>query len=103
VPAKVDWIGSEFIKTRLAHGYCSRHVAAGACLYANICETCDNFVPGPTHPPVPRDQLADIRQLRADAQQRGWAGEVQRHGRVIDALEAHYHRLEDRPAPVTSS
>lgn len=103
VPAKVDWIASEFIKTRLAHGYCSRHLAAGACPYANICETCDNFAPGPEHLPVLRDQLADIRQLRADAQQRGWAGEVQRHGRVIDALEAHYHRLEDRPTPVTSS
>ena len=29
VPAKVDWIASEFLKTRVAHGYCSRHLAAG--------------------------------------------------------------------------
>jgi hypothetical protein len=48
VPAKVDWIASEFLKTRVAHGYCSRHLAAGACPYANICETCDNFVPAPS-------------------------------------------------------
>ena len=46
VPAKVDWIASEFLKTRVAHGYCSRHLAAGACAYSNICETCDNFIPG---------------------------------------------------------
>jgi integrase len=99
VPAKVDWIASEFLKTRLAHGYCSRHLTAGACPYANICETCDNFVPGPEHLPILRDQLADIRQLHADAQQRGWTDETKRHSRVIDALETHCHRLETRPAP----
>ncbi len=99
MPAKVDWIASEFLKTRLAHGYCSRHLAAGACPYANICETCNNFVPGSEHLPVLRDQLADIRQLRADAQQRGWTDETKRHSHVIDALETHCHRLETRPAP----
>ena len=95
VPAKVDWIASEFLKTRVAHGYCSRHLAAGACPYANICETCDNFVPGPEHLPALRDQLSDLRQLRADAEQRGWDGEIKRHGRVISALEHHCSRLEN--------
>jgi integrase len=97
VPAKVDWIASEFLKTRLAHGYCSRHLAAGACPYANICETCDNFVPGPEHLPALRDQLSDIRQLRADAGQRGWTGEIKRHDRVISSLESHCRRLENTP------
>lgn len=97
VPAKVDWIASEFLKTRVAHGYCSRHLAAGACPYANICETCDNFVPGPEHLPALRDQLADLRQLRADAGQRGWDSEARRHGRVIGALEHHCSRLENAP------
>ena len=31
VPDKVAWLNSEMIKTRLAHGYCSRHESAGAC------------------------------------------------------------------------
>jgi integrase len=97
VPAKVDWIASEFLKTRVAHGYCSRHLAAGSCPYANICETCDNFVPGPEHLPVLHDQLSDLHQLRADAEQRGWDGEVKRHGRVITALEHHCSRLENAP------
>src|SRR5947209_14646956 len=39
VPAKVEWIASEFLKTRLTGGYCSRHLAADACPYANVCET----------------------------------------------------------------
>ncbi|HET8683565.1 MAG TPA: hypothetical protein VFM54_17115 [Micromonosporaceae bacterium] len=99
VPAKVDWMAAEFLKTRLAHGYCSRHLTAGACPYANICETCDNFVPGPEHLPILHDQLADIRQLHADAQQRGWIDESKRHSRIIDALETHCHRLETQPAP----
>ena len=56
--------------------------------YANICETRDNFVPGPEHLPVLHDQLSDLRQLRADAERRG---------RVISALENHCSRLENTP------
>ena len=93
-PAKVNWIASEFLKTRVAHGYCSRHLAAGACPSANICETYDNFVPGPEHLPVLRNQLSDLRHLRADTEQRGWDGEVKRHPRVISELEHHCSRLE---------
>ena len=49
---KVEWIASEFLKTRLTGGYCSRHLAAEACPYANVCETCDNFAPGPEFAPA---------------------------------------------------
>ncbi|MGH2652300.1 MAG: tyrosine-type recombinase/integrase, partial [Actinomycetota bacterium] len=65
VPPKVDWIASEFLKTRVAHGYCSRHLAAGPCPYANVCETCDNFTPAPEFVSAIHGQLADIHQLRA--------------------------------------
>ncbi|MDQ3461869.1 MAG: tyrosine-type recombinase/integrase [Actinomycetota bacterium] len=34
VPEGVEWLHAEMIKTRVAHGYCSRHPAAGACPYA---------------------------------------------------------------------
>lgn len=56
VPDRVQWLHSEMLKTRLAHGFCTRAQAAGACAYANICEQCDNFVPDPAadlerHPP----------------------------------------------------
>ena len=102
MPAKIDWIASEFLKTRVAHGYCSRHLAAGACPYANICETCDNFVPAPEHLPLMRDQLSDIRQLRADAEQRRWTDEIKRHDRVINALEHHCSSLENAPTTTRS-
>lgn len=93
VPTKIEWIASEFLKTRVAHGYCSRHLAAGACPYANICETCDNFTPDPEHAATIEDQLADIRLLRIDAEQRGWTDETQRHTRVIGTLESHLRHL----------
>ena len=69
----------------------------------NICETCDNFVPGPEFMPALSSQLEDTRELQADALRRGWTSEVARHGRVIEALEHHLARLENtlerEPAP----
>jgi site-specific recombinase XerD len=92
-PAKVEWLASEFLKTRVAHGYCSLHLAGEACPYANICEQCDNFMPAPEFIPALQAQLADIIQLRNDAERRGWASEVERHSRVIARLEQHLTRL----------
>jgi len=98
VPAKVEWIASEFLKTRLTGGYCSRHLVAEACPYANVCETCDNFVPGHEFAPALRAQLDDVRALKEDAERRGWTDEAARHQRVITALDGHLVRL-DKQAP----
>jgi hypothetical protein len=67
VPSRIDWLATEMLKTRLAHGYSSRERAAGPCPYANICEQCDNFVAGAEFEPVLRNQLADVVALRDDA------------------------------------
>lgn len=96
IPHDVDWLHSEMLKTRVAHGYCSRDLAAEACAYANICETCANFTTTSEFTPVITAQLDDIRTLHDDANQRGWASEAARHGRVIDSLEHHLHQLELR-------
>jgi len=93
IPDRIEWLHSEMLKTRVAHGYCSRPQAAGACPYANICEQCDNFVPAPDAVQVLSAQLDDVRALRADAQARGWDDEVARHDRVGDALQTHLNRL----------
>lgn len=47
VPDRVSWLAAEMLKTRVAHGYCARELAADACPYANVCETCPNFVTTP--------------------------------------------------------
>ena len=97
VPAKIDWLHSEMLKTRLAHGFCSRDPIAGACGYANICEQCDNFVPDPDRTDVLTEQLADVTALRDDAQQRDWIDEAARHDRVVTTLERHLRRIDRRP------
>ena len=93
-PSGVDWLASEFVKTRLGTGTCSRHLAAGPCAYANVCETCDNFAPSPDAISVLRTQLGDVEVLRTDAASRGWEAEVARHDRVATALAAHLAALE---------
>jgi len=94
VPGRDAWLRSEMLKTRVAHGYCSRDLVAEACPYANICETCPSYTSAPEFLPAIEAQLTDVRTLRDDAQERGWDSEVGRHDRVIDSLENHVHRLE---------
>lgn len=91
---KVEWLASEMLKTRLAHGYCTRELVAEACPYANVCENCANFVTAPEFAPVLESQLADERRLREDALSKGWTSEVVRHERVIESLEGHLRRLQ---------
>lgn len=98
VPDRIEWLHSEMIKTRVAHGYCSRHLAAGPCPYSNICEQCDNFTPGHEFQPALADQLADVLVLRDDADQRGWADDTARHNNVIASLERHLRTLKRRAA-----
>ena len=86
LPDKVDWLRSEMLKTRVAHGYCSRHLAADACPYANICETCDNYIPAPEFAPALTDQLADIQDPPEPTPSNA-AGPAKpaRHDRVVES------------------
>lgn len=93
VPDKVAWLNSEMIKTRVAHGYCSRHESAGACSYANICENCANFTTGPEFTDALAEQLDDVQALTADAEQRGWDGEAARHATTAAALTSHLRQV----------
>jgi hypothetical protein len=97
IPDRVAWLNSEMLKTRVAHGYCSRDLVAEACSYANICETCPSYTTAPKFTPAITGQLADIQTLRDDAKARGWTSEVARHQRVIDSLERHLRRLQPPP------
>jgi len=93
IPGRVEWLRAEMLKTRVAHGYCSRQIAADACPDANICEQCDNYVTATEFIPQLQAQLADITTLRDDAAERGWHTEVARHSRVIASIQAHLQRL----------
>ena len=97
VPDKVTWLRAEMLKTRVAHGYCSRDPAAEACPYANICENCDNYVPSAEFAPVLQAQLADVEALHDDAAERGWDSETARHARVAASLAAHLRNIDPQP------
>jgi hypothetical protein len=98
VPERVGWLHSEMLKTRVAHGYCSRELVAEACPYANICEQCENFVTSPEFGPALEAQLLDVAALRDDASARGWDSEAARHERVIASIEGHLRRLKNSAA-----
>ena len=93
VPGRVEWLRAEMLKTRVAHGYRSRQLAAEACPYANICEQCDNYVTAPEFVPQFQAQLADITALHDAAAARGWHTEVARHSRVIASIQGHLKLL----------
>ncbi len=93
IPDRVTWLHQEMLKTRLAHGLCTRDPAAGPCPYANICEQCDNFQPAPEFADTIASQLDDIRLLRDDANRRGWHHEAARHDRVANELQRHLQQL----------
>ena len=102
VPDRIEWLASEMLKTRVAHGYCSRDLVAEACSYANICETCPNYTTTPDFEPAIKAQLDDIHALRDDANDRGWTSETARHDRVITSLEAHLRRINNTPPADTA-
>jgi len=103
VPDRVQWLRGEMLKTRVAHGYCSRNLVAEACSYANICEQCDNFTTSVEFVPALQAQLADVTTLREDAEARGWNTEVARHARVIDSLTRQLDRLAHGNPPSPTS
>jgi len=93
IPDRISWLHAEMLKTRVAHGYCSRAEVAGACPYANICEQCDNYQPAPAFAAALQAQLDDVKALRDDALTRGWDSETARHGHVVASIEGHLRRI----------
>lgn len=82
-----DWRNTPLLKSRLAGGFCLRAPAQGACAYANICEHCPSFHTEPSSLPILAAQRVDAQALAADAEQRGWIAEAERHQRLIARLD----------------
>lgn len=82
-----NWRDAPLIKTRLAGGYCLRAPAQGSCSYANICEYCPSFHVDATSVAALCAQRVDTAALVADADERGWGSEADRHRRLISRLD----------------
>ena len=94
VTGGADWQDAPAIKARLAGGFCIRAEAQGACPYANICEHCPTFRTDTGYLPVLATQRVDAERLAADAEARGWAGEADRHRRLVARLDTLIRQAE---------
>src|SRR5256885_15052554 len=98
-PGRGKWLRAEMLKPRVAHGYCSRQLAAEACPYASTCEQCDNYVTAPEFIPQLQAQLADVTAPRHDAAGRRRHTEVPPPPRPNARLQAHPPRLKRNQEP----
>lgn len=89
-----DWKNTPLIKSRLAGGFCLRAPAQGACTYANICEHCPSFHTDASSLPILAAQRVDAAALAADAEQRGWINEAERHHKLIARLDTLISRAQ---------
>jgi integrase len=74
----VDWLATNFFKTELELGHCLRLPAEGPC-ECDLYLTCAKFVTTPGYAARLRTRHRLEQRLAADAGERGWDREVQRH------------------------
>ncbi len=81
----LEWLQTNFYRTELELGRCLRLPAEGPC-ECDLYLSCAKFVTTPDYAPRLRERLQIERQLTADAQQRGWGREAERHQRIAERL-----------------
>ncbi|MFD5067604.1 tyrosine-type recombinase/integrase [Streptomyces sp. NPDC058369] len=81
----LDWLKTNFYKTELELGRCLRLPQEGPC-ECDLYLSCAKFITTPQYAPRLRERLCVERQLIADAQDRGWDREIERHQRVADRI-----------------
>jgi len=91
----LDWLKTNFIKTELELGRCLRLPQEGPC-ECDLYLSCAKFVTTPDYAPRLRDRLLIEEQLIADASERGWDREVERHRRVAERVAGLLGELADQ-------
>ena len=81
----VNWLKTNFYKTELELGRCLRLPQEGPC-ECDLYLTCSKFVTTPQYIPRLEDRLRTEEQLIADAADRGWAREIERHRCTADRI-----------------
>ncbi|MEU5722795.1 hypothetical protein ABZ783_13340 [Micromonospora sp. NPDC047738] len=92
----LDWLQTNFYKTELEFGRCLRLPQEGPC---DIYLTCPKFVTTPQYIFRLQERLRTEEQLIADANERGWAREVERQRCTADRIRG----LLDEIAPHCTS
>ena len=91
-PEAVSWLQTNFLQTELELGHCLRTPAEGPC-ECDLVLTCSKFLTTSEYAPRLRARLDREDQLIADAYQRGWQREVERHQATKRRLEQLLHVL----------
>lgn len=89
----LDWLKTNFYKTELELGRCLRLPQEGPC-ECDLYLTCPKFVTTPQYIPRLEERLRTEEQLIADAAERGWAREVERHRCTADRIRSLLVDLE---------
>lgn len=81
----VTWLKTNFYKTELELGRCLRLPQEGPC-ECDLYLTCSKFVTTPAYASRLRARIRTERELTADAEERNWPREVERHRRIAERL-----------------
>jgi integrase len=81
----LDWLKTNFYKTELELGRCLRLPQEGPC-ECDLYLSCAKFVTTRDYAPRLRQRLVVEQELAADAEQRGWGREVERHQRIAQRI-----------------
>jgi len=84
--AAVDWLKTNFLKTELELGRCLRLPQEGPC-ECDLALSCAKFVTTPEYIPRLRKRRTLELELIADAGQRGWGHEIERHRSVVNRID----------------
>lgn len=84
--AAIDWLKSNFIKTELELGHCLRLPSEGPC-ECDLYLSCAKFVTSKAYAGRLRDRRKLEIALAADARERGWSREVERHNGIANRIE----------------
>jgi hypothetical protein len=82
----IDWLKSNFIKTELELGHCLRLPSEGPC-ECDLYLSCAKFVTSKAYAGRLRDRRKLEIALAADAKERGWSREVERHNGIANRIE----------------
>ncbi|MFC4945841.1 site-specific integrase [Pseudonocardia sp. GCM10023141] len=94
----VTGLKTNFYKTELELGRCLRLPQEGPC-ECDLYQTCSKFVTTPDYAPRLRERLQVEQQLIADAADRGWTREVERHERVATRVRCLLDELGEPARP----
>jgi integrase len=94
----INWLKTNFYKTELELGRCLRLPQEGPC-ECDLYLTCPKFITTPEYAPRLQERLRTEEALAADAAERNWPREVERHQCTADRIRSLLAELGESSEP----